>query len=63
MSYLLSHVGYLLSNPTIRNGAMVGIGTALQVARIANEERFLSRYPEYRAYQDRTRWRILPFVY
>jgi protein-S-isoprenylcysteine O-methyltransferase Ste14 len=63
LSYTLSHVGYLVSNLTLWNGLAVAAALALQVMRIANEERFLSRYPEYRAYQARTRWRLLPYLY
>jgi protein-S-isoprenylcysteine O-methyltransferase Ste14 len=61
--YTIGHVGYLICNPTARNGLVAAVAFALQLARIANEERFLSRYPEYRAYQARTRWRILPYLY
>ena len=39
------------------------VALAFQVARIFNEERFLSRYPEYRRYQRLTRWRLIPFVF
>jgi protein-S-isoprenylcysteine O-methyltransferase Ste14 len=63
MAYTLSQLGYLLSNPTLRNGLIVAATFAFQLARIRNEERFLARYPEYREYQSHTRWRILPFVY
>jgi protein-S-isoprenylcysteine O-methyltransferase Ste14 len=63
LSYTLSHVGYLVSNFTVPNSLAVVVAFALQLARIANEERFLSRYPEYRSYQARTRWRILPYLY
>jgi protein-S-isoprenylcysteine O-methyltransferase Ste14 len=36
---------------------------AAQLVRIQREERLLARDPGYRAYQLRTRWRLLPFVY
>jgi protein-S-isoprenylcysteine O-methyltransferase Ste14 len=63
MSYTLGQVGYLISNVTLWNALVVGTSFAFQLVRIANEERFLSGYAEYRAYQARTRWRVLPFLY
>ncbi len=63
MAYTITQLGYVMSNPSIRNGVVVVVAFAFQLARIANEERFLSRYPEYREYRTRTRWRILPWVY
>ena len=63
LSYELTHVGYLISNCTYRNVLLALTTLGLQMLRIANEERFLSRYPEYRQYQVHTRWRLLPFLY
>ena len=63
LSYTLAQIGYLASNFTFRNALIVVIAFALQLLRIASEERFLSLYQEYRDYQARTRWRILPCLY
>lgn len=62
-AYLLTNTGYVLNNPSARNVVVLAVGIAFQVARIFNEERFLSRYPEYRRYQHLTRWRLIPFVF
>ncbi|HSB20853.1 MAG TPA: methyltransferase [Anaeromyxobacteraceae bacterium] len=62
-SYLLTGAGYVLSNPSAANAVVLAAGMAFQVARIFNEERFLSRYPEYRRYQALTRWRLIPYVF
>jgi protein-S-isoprenylcysteine O-methyltransferase Ste14 len=62
-AYVVSCVGYLLNNLTARNASIVVLSVVLWVLRIANEERFLSRYPEYAAYSERTRWRLIPFVF
>ena len=62
-AYVVSCVGYLLNHTTARNVAVVATSVALWLVRIANEERFLSRYPEYAAYSERTRWRLIPFVF
>lgn len=62
-AWLLTGAGYVLSNPSARNALVLAVGIAFQVARIFNEERFLSRYPEYRRYRQLTRWRLLPYVF
>lgn len=62
-SYTLANLGYLASNRTWWNVAVVAVALAAQVARIFNEERWLSRTAEYRAYMARTRWRLVPFVF
>ena len=55
--------GYLVSNFTIGNLAIVLVGYACQVSRIFNEERLLSEYAAYAEYKARTRWRLLPCVF
>jgi protein-S-isoprenylcysteine O-methyltransferase Ste14 len=62
-AYLVSYAGYVLGNPSVSNAAVLALGSALQVARLLNEERFLWQYPEYRSYARRTRWRLLPYVF
>jgi protein-S-isoprenylcysteine O-methyltransferase Ste14 len=62
-SYTLANLGYLVSNRTAWNGALVAIALAAQVARVFNEERWLARSAEYRAYMARTRWRLVTFVF
>jgi hypothetical protein len=39
------------------------VSVAFQILRIACEEKFLSRDPEYGRYMQTTRWRLIPFVY
>ncbi len=62
-SYTVASLGYLASNRTWWNAAIVALALAAQLARIFNEERWLARTPEYRAYMARTRWRLVPFVF
>lgn len=62
-SYLVTHLGYVGSNPSAWNVGVVIAALAAQVVRIRGEERLLSRDPAYAAYQATTRWRLLPFVY
>jgi protein-S-isoprenylcysteine O-methyltransferase Ste14 len=62
-AYAITYLGYVLSNLGPWNVGVLVVGTAFQVARVYNEERFLSRYQEYRTYMLRTRWRLVPFVF
>ena len=62
-SYIVASVGYLVSNATWWNAVVVAVAAAAQVARVFNEERWLSRSADYRAYMARTRWRLVPFVF
>lgn len=62
-SYVVTHLGYIGSNPSAWNVAVAVVALAAQVVRIRGEERLLSQDPEYAAYMLRTRWRLLPFVY
>ena len=61
--YVLTHIGFLLANPTAWNAAVYGTCLCLQLMRIQAEERLLSQDPEYRAFQSAVRWRLLPGVY
>jgi protein-S-isoprenylcysteine O-methyltransferase Ste14 len=62
-AYTLSNIGYVLSNCSVWNIAVLAAAFTFQVARIFNEERLLERHASYRAYQARTRFRLLPFVF
>jgi protein-S-isoprenylcysteine O-methyltransferase Ste14 len=62
-AYGLMSAGYLVSNFTLRNLAIVVVCYGCQVSRIFNEERLLSGYAAYVEYKARTRWRLLPYVF
>jgi len=62
-AYLLSYTGYVLENPSMRNFALLALSTAGQLVRIVEEERVLVGDPDYRAYRQRVRYRLIPFVY
>lgn len=61
--YLLSHVAFLLLNPTAWNLAIYVLCDAVQVPRILAEEHLLERDPAYRAYCAEVPWRVLPGVF
>jgi protein-S-isoprenylcysteine O-methyltransferase Ste14 len=59
-AYTVQNVGYLLSNQTVANLAVVVVALLFQVLRVYNEERLLVSLPSYRDYAQRVRWRLLP---
>jgi protein-S-isoprenylcysteine O-methyltransferase Ste14 len=59
-SYVVAELGYLIQSPCAWNaGVLLAVWTC-QVLRLLSEERLLSGDPDYRAYRERTRWRLLP---
>jgi protein-S-isoprenylcysteine O-methyltransferase Ste14 len=62
-SYLLIQSGYLLQSLSLRNLAVVAFATACNIARALAEERLLARSPAYRAYRERVRWRLIPYLW
>lgn len=62
LGYLVSHVAFLLANPTAWNAlALIASDIAL-VFRSVCEEKTLAKDPRYRAYQSRVRWRVVPGI-
>jgi protein-S-isoprenylcysteine O-methyltransferase Ste14 len=61
--YLITYLGYVAENPSLRNIALLCLGTAFQVVRISEEERVLSGDEGYRAYRGAVRFRLVPYVY
>jgi protein-S-isoprenylcysteine O-methyltransferase Ste14 len=60
--YLLAETGYLLENPSLRNGVLYMLVMAVQGVRMVVEERWLAHDPGYRSYLAAVRWRIFPFI-
>ena len=56
-------LGVVLANPSVLNAAIWLIECGLQLARARAEERFLSADPDYRAYTDRVRYRLVPGLF
>ena len=63
MGYLVTHVAYLAANPTLWNIAALIASDLALMARAVCEEDTLARDEEYRAYQSRVRWRVIPNVF
>jgi protein-S-isoprenylcysteine O-methyltransferase Ste14 len=61
--YLISYIGYVAENWSLRNVLLLVIGTAAQLVRMSEEERMLSIDEAYRAYLGRVRRRLIPYLY
>ena len=60
--YFLTEVGYLLENPSLRNGCLFAVVMVFQAIRIVEEERTLAEDPAYQRYCRQVRSRLIPFV-
>ena len=61
-AYILTETGYLLENPSLRNGCLFGIVMVFQAVRILEEERMLAGDPAYREYCRHVRSRVVPYL-
>ena len=61
--YLLTHIGFLVLNPTLWNLAVYSLCYTLQIPRLLAEERLLSRDPRYAEHIASVRYRLLPGVF
>lgn len=62
-SYLLIDLGYLLENPTVRNGIVFACVLFAQLVRINREETCLTHDRGYAEYRTRVRYRLVPLIY
>ena len=63
LGYLITHLAFLVANPTVWNVvALLAADTAL-LARAVCEEQTLALDPKYRDYQTRVRWRVAPGLF
>ena len=60
--YFLTEVGYLLENPSLRNGCLFAVVMVFQAIRIVEEERTLAEDPAYQRYCRQVRSRLVPFI-
>lgn len=63
MGYLITHIGFLLTFPTVWNCMIYASTYMLMIPRILAEERVLCNDPEYVAYMHRIRSRLIPGVF
>ena len=62
LGYFISHIGFLLANWSPRNITIYIVTCFFQISRILAEERILREDESYRAYCQRVRYRVIPFV-
>lgn len=61
--YVVAHTGFFLTSASVWNALIYGFVWALFVARIFAEEKILSEDPAYRAFKEKTRYRLVPGVF
>ena len=61
--YLITHVAFLVAQPTPLNLAIVLIADSALIGRALIEERVLSADVEYQAYCRRVEWHLVPGVF
>jgi len=62
-AYVVTYLGYWINNQSLHNAVIAFAGTAFLVMRIYYEEALLNKYPDYRRYSKRIRWRLIPSVW
>jgi protein-S-isoprenylcysteine O-methyltransferase Ste14 len=62
-AYLLAFGGFVLTHPSIVNGMVLLVWAGIQTARIHAEEHLLSADPQYTAYTQRVRHRLIPGIW
>jgi protein-S-isoprenylcysteine O-methyltransferase Ste14 len=62
-AWLVYAFGTLMVVPTINNLALLALTIPFMVWRINLEEELLDHDPQYRAYRQRVRWRLVPGVF
>jgi protein-S-isoprenylcysteine O-methyltransferase Ste14 len=63
VGYLLSHVAFVFSHPSLWNIGVFAVGDLALIARVVFEERTLARDSAYTRYCQQVRWRLLPGLY
>lgn len=61
--YLISHLAFVLTYPTLWNGLVWACSDGAQFVRVRFEEQLLERDPAYASYLQSVRWRVLPGVF
>jgi protein-S-isoprenylcysteine O-methyltransferase Ste14 len=63
LGYFVTHLGFLMANWSPHNIALYIVTYFFQISRILAEERILSEDESYRAYCERVRFRLIPFIF
>jgi protein-S-isoprenylcysteine O-methyltransferase Ste14 len=63
LGYTITHIGFLLLVPPLLNLILYSLALCLQVIRLLREERLLNQDPEYQAFANRVRYRLVPGIF
>ena len=63
LGYLITHVAFVVANPTAWNVAILVVGDAALLLRAVCEEQTLARDAQYREYQQVVRWKVCPGLF
>lgn len=63
LGYLITHVAFLAAHPSIWNISLLITADTALLARAVCEEQTLATDEQYRAYQTRVRWRVVPGLF
>lgn len=61
--YLMTHIGFLLINPSAWNALAYSVCSLAQIGRILAEEKLLNADSKYREFVARVRYRLIPGVF
>jgi protein-S-isoprenylcysteine O-methyltransferase Ste14 len=61
--YLVSHVAFVLTYPTLWNAVVWACSDGAQIVRVRCEEQLLRRDTAYASYAHAVRWRVVPGLY
>jgi len=61
--YVVAHTGFFLTSASVWNACVYGLVWTLFVMRIFAEEKILSEDAAYRAFKEKTRYRLVPGIF
>jgi len=63
LGYTFTHIGFLLSMPTVTTALLYATTLAVQILRLLREEQVLMRDGAYRTFAKKVRFRLLPGIF
>jgi protein-S-isoprenylcysteine O-methyltransferase Ste14 len=61
--YIITHVGFLLSFPSLWNFGLYSTQMVVQIVRLLREEHLLKQDPSYQIYAANVRYRLFPMIF
>lgn len=61
--YIMTHVGFLLANPSFRNFSVIAGCWSVLILRVLFEEEILCKDSQYKEFSKRVRWRLFPGIF